>query len=98
MLFLDNKINNQLINNLFIILLFFIIHSVVNFYDKDAYIGIENSQDIMYFTLTTHTTCGFGDIVPKSKIAKFILMCHFIIMILLGLSLYFAIFEEFSKK
>lgn len=32
--------------------------------------------DAAYITLTTHTTTGYGDITPKTKWAKLVLMLH----------------------
>jgi hypothetical protein len=36
----------------------------------------------LYFTCTTHSTVGYGDITPKSKFMQTIIIIHLIILIL----------------
>ena len=36
----------------------------------------------LYFSCTTHSTVGYGDITPKSKFMQFIITIHLIILIL----------------
>ena len=44
-----------------------------NFYNmNDSYL------DHIYFSLVTSTTVGYGDIVPRTNLAKFIVMCQLI--------------------
>lgn len=36
--------------------------------------------DAMYFTLVTHSTMGYGDITPTTRLAKSIVMMHIILV------------------
>jgi hypothetical protein len=46
-------------------------YDIVHFIDKNAfhYAGVRDSVSLMYFSFTTLTTVGYGDIYPVNKIA-----------------------------
>lgn len=43
--------------------------------------NFESPVDAMYFSLTITSTVGFGDYVPKTNIAKFIVSIHMLTLI-----------------
>ncbi len=52
--------------------------------EKDGYADIfSNLFDMIYFTMSTIATVGYGDIIPRSKPARFVVMTEFIIGIIL---------------
>ncbi|RMX22070.1 hypothetical protein EAS68_00635 [Legionella jordanis] len=57
---------------LFIGLSFAYLYSLLNFINPYAFSGLETGQDylVIYYSFTTLTTTGFGDIVPKTPIAR----------------------------
>jgi hypothetical protein len=52
--------------------------------NKDLWKGIEEDKwyllacDAFYFTISTHTSLGYGDIIPKSRIIRIITSLHMI--------------------
>ena len=42
-----------------------------------------NNLNIFYFTIVTHTTLGYGDLVPKSPRGKRLVSFHMVIVLLL---------------
>jgi hypothetical protein len=78
--------------NLLLFITFFFVYWILYKINKEEHFTYDKSYnmtsiiDIMYFTLTTQTTIGYGDITPRSKIAKSIMMIHITFtIILLGL-------------
>ena len=41
------------------------------------------SLNRFYFALTTHSTCGFGDISPKSTLCRLIVSVHLIVILVI---------------
>jgi len=72
--------------NFTIILFFATIYYFLWNSDKTLYFnGLnENSNfiDILYFTTTTQSTIGYGDITPIHKLSRIIVMCQQISMII----------------
>jgi len=50
--------------------------------------------DSLYFTVSTISTVGFGDITPQSTVGKIIV----ILLIIFGIAIFFLIIESFSFK
>jgi hypothetical protein len=46
--------------------------------DETHFIGVKKKSihDKLYFSATTHTTVGYGDISPKSRLCRNITMLH----------------------
>ena len=76
---------------------------IIYFSDKDSFSGIplsdtalQQSMHILYFTLTTSSTVGYGDIVPISLGCRIAVTLHHII-IFLGISFVISAIN-FKKK
>jgi len=75
-IFTDDKVTSDTICAgvsiyLLIGFLWTLFYDIVNFLDKNAfhYAGVRDSVSLMYFSFTTLTTVGYGDIFPINKIA-----------------------------
>jgi hypothetical protein len=53
-----------------------------------------NIGDIIYFSLITHTTIGYGDIIPKTGLAKFFVCLHGFIVLVINLALIWVSVKE----
>ena len=91
----NTDIQTLAINHILVIVIFALIYYYhYNTNSKEHFTlssGEEMSLiDIPYFTLTTHTTIGYGDILPKSKQMKFCVILHQIAMLLLGIQIVYC--------
>jgi voltage-gated potassium channel len=50
--------------------------------------GLKTYNDYLYFTVVTHASIGYGDISPKSRKAKNLVMIHIIISFVMIISLW----------
>jgi hypothetical protein len=63
-------------NHLYLVLFFLGVYSLIN---MEEHFGVPNSlSNVCYFTVTTHTTTGFGDITPKTSLAKWLVSLHMV--------------------
>ena len=76
-----------LINNLIIILLFSQIYKYVakHYGTENEKKNFANIEDCVYFTIITHFSVGYGDIVPESKLMKRLCMLQIILVFLVFL-------------
>ena len=69
-----------LVKNLVLFIIFFVIYSIYFNIKPSDWEGLEHSSnsiiDGMYFGLATHSTTGYGDIHPVSKIGKLLTALH----------------------
>lgn len=71
------------------IVIFTIIYTILYNYDQKSLEDITRPGeklsflDIVYFATTTQTTIGFGDILPRTSLAKIINMIHLLIIMYL---------------
>jgi hypothetical protein len=75
-----------------IIVLFFAVFYYIIYITQTSAFEYKNAQhnykqlsffDFIYFSLITHATVGYGDIVPSNVLSKIITMAHIIIVIIL---------------
>jgi len=64
---------------------YYTIYLITMIKNKDLWKGIEENVewyllacDAFYFTISTHTSLGYGDIIPKSRIIRIITSLHMI--------------------
>ena len=73
-----------LITQLSIFFTFYTIYLSTMIKNKELWKGIEEDKwyllacDAFYFTISTHTSLGYGDIIPKSRIIRMITSLHLI--------------------
>jgi hypothetical protein len=71
-----------LITQFFILITFYTIYLATMIKNKDLWKGIEEDKwyllacDAFYFTISTHTSLGYGDIIPKSRIIRMVTSLH----------------------
>lgn len=92
-LFLDNKIANLFLTHITIITIFFITYYTLS-KDITNFSGMNDSVDVLYFTLGTHSTIGFGDITPQTRKAKLFVILHTICIILLMIDMYYMFLKK----
>jgi len=91
-------VNNLLLNNLFVLVIFyFTYYTLDTFYPKCFGVKL-GPGTAFYFTLTTHSTVGYGDIGPKTNGAKLAVTMHLLFILLLGVNFYITVFNELDKK
>lgn len=79
-----SRIINFLLSNLGIVIFFAFIYMIyiklnLSSNSDNDFNGLNNKSsfiDFLYFAFTIQTTIGFGDIFPKTKIAKILIMCQ----------------------
>jgi hypothetical protein len=74
--------------NVGLVLTFAIIYFILIRNDLNSFNGLdENSSfiDVLYFTTTTQTTIGYGDITPKSKLARSIVIVQQLLIVVAAL-------------
>jgi hypothetical protein len=77
----DNHVKNLLINHIVIIILFTIIYIKIYEDDKKSFynmidLGEDKIINFFYFSITTHTSVGYGDIIPLTRKAKIAVTLH----------------------
>jgi|SaaInlStandDraft_1057018.scaffolds.fasta_scaffold42443_3 hypothetical protein len=86
-----SNVVNKLVIPLTVTLLSNVIFAVLYLFlcnDPEDWDGMDNANDSvgkklfnrLYFTMTTNTTVGYGDITPKSVKAKILVMMHFLVV------------------
>jgi hypothetical protein len=76
-----------------VFVIFLFIYSLLYKLDKEFHFNYDKSYnmtsviDVIYFTIATQTTIGYGDITPRSKLAKICMIIHISsVIILLGIA------------
>ena len=76
---------------------FSVLYVYIERQDNDAFSTDLNLANAMYFSIVTMTTTGYGDIIPKSGLAKFI-VCVQILFGFLYNVLFFSIFAGLAGR
>ena len=73
-----------LITQFLILITFYTIYLSTMIKNKELWKGIGEDKwyllacDAFYFTISTHTSLGYGDIIPKSRIIRMLTSLHMI--------------------
>jgi len=82
----SKSVMNKLMPQLMLCALFGFIYYFVSKTDgAKADSELSDLSTAMYFSIITHTTVGYGDILPKSKIMRILVGVH--VLLVLGVSL-----------
>jgi Ion channel len=76
---------------------FSVLYVYIVLQDKGAFSADLKLADAMYFSIVTMTTTGYGDIIPKSGLAKFV-VCVQIVFGFLYNVLFFSIFAGLAGR
>ena len=74
---------DKIILHFFIITLFTFIYKSINIKDSNG--NDVDWLDAFYYSVIVHTTVGFGDNLPKSKLGKIITICHALLVFIIGI-------------
>lgn len=85
-----SKVVKLLTVNAVIYLLFSFFYIMLYKSDPKNFVGAEGDGDLFYFAMVSHTTTGYGDILPKTPMAKFVVWLH------LGCVLVFSLLTIFE--
>ena len=74
-----------IILNVLLVLIFSEIYFIMDQSEDGKHFGFDGYTDAIYFTTVASSSCGFGDILPKTKKAKIIvttqLMLQFFVLV-----------------
>lgn len=73
------KFKDKLIYNVIATLFFSVIYYIIALFDKNAFSEPLDYPSALYYASTTNFTLGFGDVLPKSGLARFITCAHSIL-------------------
>lgn len=71
-----DKPYDKIIFNIFLILFYSSIYNFISYLDEKSFSEKLNFQNSIYFSSITNFTLGYGDILPVSPIAKFLVISH----------------------
>jgi hypothetical protein len=71
-----------------VIIFFLIVYSNIDIVKSNGE-KVEDFVDTLYFTTTTHSTVGYGDMGPKNKTARMWIILHHFIVIFIASGLFF---------
>lgn len=63
-----------------LIIAFSLIYQGISIIDPRSFTKVLSLFDSLYFSLTTQSTVGYGDITPKTMFARFTTMIHMLCM------------------
>jgi len=87
--------NKEVISGVLNLVIFlFLMTLLIYIFQVDVNPGINNYLDAMYFTITTLTTTGFGDVVPVGWAGKLLV----IIVMIFGITLFVHLARSMFKK
>jgi hypothetical protein len=76
-----DALKSKLILQIGTIFVFAIIYQYLSDMDKEHFTVKFIENDSLYFSAVCQSTAGFGDMAPKSKLARYIVTFHLILVI-----------------
>ena len=74
-----SKFKDKLIYNIIATIIFSVIYYIIGLIDKNAFSEKLTYTQALYFASTTNFTLGFGDVLPKSNLARLVVVIHSIL-------------------
>ena len=71
-----NETHEKIIFNIFLIFIYGFIYRFISYLDRKSFSEELDIKNSMYFASITNFTLGYGDILPVSPLAKFIVVSH----------------------
>lgn len=71
-----NKPHEKIIFNVFLIVFYGFIYKFISYLDEKSFSHKLDYKDSFYFSSITNFTLGYGDILPVSPLAKFVVVIH----------------------
>ena len=70
-----------------VLIIFFIVNCISIYLDKGSWIGVIDDNyvfiDALYYTIITHTTVGYGDVIPRRRCLKMLGAFHSLVVFFL---------------
>jgi len=88
------EVTNVVINHVIAIIIFFVIYSILFTMNKKNFEAAHGYLDMLYFTTTTQSSTGYGDIVPTTTLAKITVMMHQIVVIFIISQFIYTVFKQ----
>jgi len=90
-MFTENpKLKSLFINHLVCGFTFFLIYFSLFTHDKNNFKSANNIHDILYFTSSTHSSTGYGDVTAKSTLARTVVIAHHLCIVALMVELFYC--------
>ena len=91
------------IPHIYVLIFFFILNTISMYTDTNGWSGFEYEDkwlviDALYYTIITHTTVGYGDILPRWRYWKMMGAIHSLIVFTLLVNEISDIFKFKKKK
>ena len=71
------------VSNGLVFAVFTVIYWIMNKLQPGVHFG--DAFDPLYFSVITHTTIGFGDISPKTRVARYVTSLHAVLTLVVTL-------------
>jgi len=84
------EIQSWLLNIVVVTVLFFVVYCVLYKVNPSNFANATSLVDVWYFTMSTQSTVGYGDIVPTSKLAKILVTVHQFLIVCLAIQFIFV--------
>jgi len=75
-------LNKNHIQLVYFAILLICIYATIYWYYKNHFTNLNTLLDAFYLSSTTFFSVGFGDILPKTNLAKIIIMSNYLFMLL----------------
>lgn len=68
-------------HNIILIIIFCFLYQIISTLEPRSFTKALSLFDSLYFSFTTQSTVGYGDITPKTILARFTTMIHMLCMV-----------------
>lgn len=90
-MFISNpRLKSLVMNHILCIFGFFFLYSLLFWNNKENFTKAKNIQDILYFTTSTHSSTGYGDITATTTLSKMVTVLHHFTIIILTVQFFWC--------